>query len=426
MYVDQPWTIRQYAGFSTAEESNAFYRRNLAGGQKGLSVAFDLPTHRGYDSDDPRDRRRRRHGRRRDRFDLRHADAVRRHPARHDQRVDDHERRGAAGDGALHRRGRGTGRARRRTSPAPSRTTSSRSSWSATPTSTRPGHRCGSSPTSSPTRPSTCRSSTRSRCQRLSHAGGRGDRRPRTRLHARRRARIRARRAATPASPSTQFAPRISFFFDIGMNFFMEVAKLRAARLLWAKLMKERFAAEGRALADAARPLPDLRLVARRAATRSTTSSGPTIEAMAATDGRHPVAAHQRARRGAGAADRLFGAHRAQHAAVPAERGRHDARHRSVGRLVLRRAADLRARGQGARPHRRDRRARRHGEGDRGRRAADADRGGRGAHAGAARFRPADRRRRQPLPADATRRRSRCCASTIRRCAPRRSRSSSG
>ncbi len=54
MYVMRPWTIRQYAGFSTAEESNAFYRRNLAGGQKGLSVAFDLATHRGYDSDHPR------------------------------------------------------------------------------------------------------------------------------------------------------------------------------------------------------------------------------------------------------------------------------------------------------------------------------------------------------------------------------------
>ncbi|MGE3251869.1 MAG: methylmalonyl-CoA mutase [Hyphomonadaceae bacterium] len=54
MYVQQPWTIRQYAGFSTAEDSNAFYRRNLAGGQKGLSVAFDLATHRGYDSDHPR------------------------------------------------------------------------------------------------------------------------------------------------------------------------------------------------------------------------------------------------------------------------------------------------------------------------------------------------------------------------------------
>ncbi|SDO20054.1 methylmalonyl-CoA mutase [Nakamurella panacisegetis] len=54
MYTTQPWTIRQYAGFSTAAESNAFYRRNLAAGQKGLSVAFDLPTHRGYDSDHPR------------------------------------------------------------------------------------------------------------------------------------------------------------------------------------------------------------------------------------------------------------------------------------------------------------------------------------------------------------------------------------
>ena len=54
MYTAQPWTIREYAGFSTAKESNAFYRRNLAAGQKGLSVAFDLATHRGYDSDNPR------------------------------------------------------------------------------------------------------------------------------------------------------------------------------------------------------------------------------------------------------------------------------------------------------------------------------------------------------------------------------------
>jgi len=54
MYCFRPWTVRQYAGFSTAEESNAFYRRNLAAGQKGLSVAFDLATHRGYDSDHPR------------------------------------------------------------------------------------------------------------------------------------------------------------------------------------------------------------------------------------------------------------------------------------------------------------------------------------------------------------------------------------
>ncbi len=54
MYAGRPWTVRQYAGFSTAEESNAFYRKNLAGGQTGLSIAFDLATHRGYDSDHPR------------------------------------------------------------------------------------------------------------------------------------------------------------------------------------------------------------------------------------------------------------------------------------------------------------------------------------------------------------------------------------
>ncbi|HOG30475.1 MAG TPA: methylmalonyl-CoA mutase family protein, partial [Vicinamibacterales bacterium] len=54
MYAGRPWTIRQYAGFSTAEESNAFYRQSLAGGQQGISVAFDLATHRGYDSDHPR------------------------------------------------------------------------------------------------------------------------------------------------------------------------------------------------------------------------------------------------------------------------------------------------------------------------------------------------------------------------------------
>jgi methylmalonyl-CoA mutase len=56
MYATNPWTIRQYAGFSTAEDSNAFYRRNLAAGQMGLSIAFDLATHRGYDSDHPRGR----------------------------------------------------------------------------------------------------------------------------------------------------------------------------------------------------------------------------------------------------------------------------------------------------------------------------------------------------------------------------------
>ena len=76
MYVNQPWTIRQYAGFSTAEDSNAFYRRNLAAGQKGLSVAFDLATHRGYDCDHPRVTGDVGMAGRGDQFDLRHAHAV--------------------------------------------------------------------------------------------------------------------------------------------------------------------------------------------------------------------------------------------------------------------------------------------------------------------------------------------------------------
>ena len=107
--------------------------------------------------------RRRRHGRGGDRLDLRHAHPVLRHPARPDERVDDHERGRAARARALHRRGGGAGRRRPTSSRARSRTTSSRSSWSGTPTSTRPRARCGSSATSSPTRRRTCRSSTRSR-----------------------------------------------------------------------------------------------------------------------------------------------------------------------------------------------------------------------------------------------------------------------
>ena len=157
----QPWTVRQYAGFSTAEDSNAFYRRNLAAGQKGLSVAFDLATHRGYDSDHPRvvgdvgmagvavDSI----------YDMETLfDGI---PLDQMSRVDDHERRGAAGPGLLHRRGRGAGRAAGEADRAPFRTTFSKSSWCATPTSIRRRLRCGSSRTSSHTPRKICRSSIR-------------------------------------------------------------------------------------------------------------------------------------------------------------------------------------------------------------------------------------------------------------------------
>ena len=203
MYVNQPWTIRQYAGFSTAEESNAFYRRNLAAGQKGLSVAFDLATHRGYDSDHPRV-------------------------------AGDVGMAGVAIDSILDMRqlfdgipldemsvsmtmngavlpvlalyivaAEEQGVKPRRSSPGPSRTTSSRSSWSATPTSTRRRRACGSSPTSSRYTVAGDAEVQLDLDLRLPHAGGRRDGRPRAGLHARRRRRVRPGRRRRRASTST-------------------------------------------------------------------------------------------------------------------------------------------------------------------------------------------------------------------------------
>ncbi len=144
MYAGRPWTIRQYAGFSTAEESNAFYRKALAAGQQGVSVAFDLATHRGYDSDHAR---------------------VEGDVGKAGVAIDSVEDMKILFDGiplgevsvsmtmngavipvlaSLHRRRRRAGRRPRRAVAARSRTTSSRSSWSATPISIRPNPRCGS------------------------------------------------------------------------------------------------------------------------------------------------------------------------------------------------------------------------------------------------------------------------------------------
>ena len=152
MYAVRPWTIRQYAGFSTAEESNAFYRahaRRRRAGRVGRVRPRDAPRLRLRPS---ARRRRRRQGRRRDRLGRGHEDPVRRHPARQGLGVDDDERRRAARARRLHRRRRGAGRRAGTGSRGRSRTTSSRSSWSATRTSIRPSRRCGSSPTSSSTR----------------------------------------------------------------------------------------------------------------------------------------------------------------------------------------------------------------------------------------------------------------------------------
>ena len=237
MYVNQPWTVRQYAGFSTAEDSNAFYRANLAAGQTGLSVAFDLATHRGYDSDHPRvagdvgmagvaidsiyDMRilfagiplsrmsvsmtmngavlpvlalvhRRRAGAGR-------ADgiAVGHHPERHPQ--------GVHGAQHLYLSAR-----------AP---------------------RCASSPTfsRSPSAHMPKFNSISISGYHMQEAGATQD----LELAYTLADGVEYLRAGIAAGLTVdQFAPRLSFFWAIGMNFFMEIAKLRAARLLWASLVK--------------------------------------------------------------------------------------------------------------------------------------------------------------------------------------------
>ena len=162
MYAVRPWTVRQYAGFSTAHESNAFYKRTLAGGGQGISVAFDLATHRGYDSDHPRVA-----------GDVGKAgvaiDSVEDMKVLFDGIPLDRISVSMTMNGAVlpvlagyivAAEEQGVPRER---CPVPSRTTSSKSSWCGTLTSIPPSRRCGSWPTSSSTRRSTCRSSTRSR-----------------------------------------------------------------------------------------------------------------------------------------------------------------------------------------------------------------------------------------------------------------------
>ena len=192
MYAGRPWTIRQYAGFSTAEESNAFYRRALAAGQQGVSVAFDLATHRGYDSDHPRVEGDVGKAGRGDRLGGGHEDPLRRHPAGRGQRLDDHERRRDPGARVLHRGGGGAGGLEAR----PLRDHPER----------HPQGVHGPQHLHLPARALDADRGRHHRAhrprdaalqldldQRLPHAGGRGDAHPGARLHPGRRARVRPR-----------------------------------------------------------------------------------------------------------------------------------------------------------------------------------------------------------------------------------------
>ena len=263
MYVRQPWTIRQYAGFSTAEDFERLLpaqpRRRPEGPLRRLRPAD--PSRLRFRRSARR--RRCRHGRRRDRLDPRHADALCRHPARPDERVDDHERRGAAGAGALHRRRRGAGR---------SAEGAQRHHPERHPQGVHgPQHLHLSARTIDADRRRHPRPHGGGNAEvqldldlRLPHAGGRGDGRSRTRLHARRRARIcprragcRARRRRLRAAPLLLLRHRHELLHGGGE------APGGAPPL--GEADEGALRPEGRAFAVAARALPDLGLVARRA-----------------------------------------------------------------------------------------------------------------------------------------------------------------
>jgi methylmalonyl-CoA mutase len=362
MYAGRPWTLRQYAGFSTAEESNAFYRRNLAAGQAGLSVAFDLATHRGYDSDHPRvegdvgkagvaidsveDMKILFDGIPLDRMSVSMTMNGAVLPvlamyvvAAEEQGVAQTQLSGTLQNDIL-------------------KEFMVRNTYIYPPEPSMRivadiiGHTAREMPKFNPISISgyhmqeagaTC-------VQELAFTLADG---------------LEYVRAAIRSGLEVDaFAPRLSFFFAIGMNFFMEVAKLRAARLLWADMMAQQFD-----------PRDPRSLMLR---THCQTSG---VSLM----GQDPV----------------LGQDRAQHAADPARGGWPHAGGRPARRLLLRRVADGFARGRGAHAHRRGRVARRHDQGRELRHAEAAYRGGRGTQAGACRSGRGRHRRRQSVSAGA-------------------------
>jgi len=237
MYVTQPWTIRQYAGFSTAEDSNAFYRRNLAAGQKGLSIAFDLATHRGYDSDHPRvagdvgmagvaidsiyDMRTLFAGIPLDQMSVSMTMNGAVLPvlalyivAAEEQGVPPEKLAGTIQNDIL-------------------KEFMVRNTYIYPP---QPSLRIISDIFSYTSAHMPKFNSISISGYHMQEAGATAD----LELAYTLADGIEYVRAGVAANlPVDRFAPRLSFFFGIGMNFFMEVAKLRAARMLWAKLMKE-------------------------------------------------------------------------------------------------------------------------------------------------------------------------------------------
>ena len=422
MYVTQPWTIRQYAGFSTAEESNAFYRRNLAAGQKGLSVAFDLATHRGYDSDHPRvegdvgmagvaidsiyDMRTLFDGIPLDQMSVSMTMNGAVIPvmalyvvAAEEQGVPPEKLSGTIQNDIL-------------------KEFMVRNTYIYPP---EPSMRIISDIFAYTSAKMPRFNSISISGYHMQEAGATQDLELAYTL-ADGVEYIRAGRAV--GLDVDAFAPRLSFFWAIGMNFFMEVAKLRAARLLWARLVNQFEPSNPKSLS--------LRTHCQTSGWSLTAQDvfnnvvRTCVEAMAATQG-HTQSLHTNALDEAIALPTDFSARIARNTQllIQQESGT-DPDHRPVGRVRLRRAAHPRPRAARLGTHPGGRGGRRHGQGHRGRHPEDADRGGGGAHPGPDRRRAPAGHRRQPLRRRPRTRRSTSSRWTTHPCALSRSPSSSG
>ena len=378
MYAGRPWTIRQYAGFSTAEESNAFYRKGLAAGQQGVSVAFDLATHRGYDSDHPR---------------------VAGDVGKAGVAIDSVEDMKILFDGI----------------PLDKVSVSMTMNGAVIPVlasfivagEEQGVPRAALSGTIQndvlkefmvrntyiyPPEPSmrivadiidyTAREMPKFNSISISgyHMQEAGATLVQELAFTLADGREYVRAAIARGLDVDAFAGRLSFFFAVGMNFFMEAAKLRAARLLWSRIMEE-FDPKKEVLENAAHALPDIG--------RQSSGAGPVqqhrphrVRGHVRRTRRHAVAAHQFLRRSHRAPHRILRPHRPQHAADPAARDRHHRCRGPIGRLLLCRAPDAGSGRQGLGADRRDGGARRHDQGRRLGPAQAPDRRSRDAAAG--------------------------------------------
>ena len=344
MYANRPWTLRQYAGFSTAEESNAFYKQGLKSGQKGLSVAFDLATHRGYDSDHPRVV-----------GDVGKAgvaiDSVEDMNILFDGIPLDEMSVSMTMNGAvlpvlalLHHRRRRTGRAARRNSAGTIQNDilkefMVRNTYIYPPA---PSMRIVADIIAYTRQRRTCRSSTPSRspattCRRPAATAGAG-----TGLHHGRRHGICPRRRSARVSMWMPLRPRLSFFFCHRHELLHGGRQAAQPRASVGQAHHEEFGAKNPQDAALRTHCQTSGVSAHRAGRRTTTWCAPAFEAMAAALGGTQSLHTNGLRRSHRAAHRLLGADRAQHPAHPAARDRHHQRDRPAGVVLLRRKPDLR------------------------------------------------------------------------------------